>query len=217
MPALAPRLLTIGALALAFVALTMVISAGALNGLDHGVAETMHGLWRESLHGLFQFIAELGGLEVTSVVMVGLGFYLWRRGFGMDSLVVLAFAGAIALETLYKIVFFHPGPSHALVHADGPSLTSLIPGAGAGNSFPSGHMVRAVVVYGLLTFVIWRLTISRRVRAIVVPLAVALILILAFDRVYLDVHWVSDVVGGVLLGAIALLAGTVWLDRPRKA
>ena len=40
---------------------------------------------------------------------------------------------------------------------------------------------------------------------------------MAFDRLYLDVHWESDVIGGLLLGAIALLAGTVWLDRPRKA
>jgi membrane-associated phospholipid phosphatase len=39
---------------------------------------------------------------------------------------------------------------------------------------------------------------------------------MAFNRLYLDVHWESDVLGGVLLGAIALLAGTVWLDRPKR-
>ena len=41
-------------------------------------------------------------------------------------------------------------------------------------------------------------------------------MLVSFDRLYLDVHWESDVIGGLLLGAIALLAGTVWLDRPKK-
>jgi undecaprenyl-diphosphatase len=47
--------------------------------------------------------------------------------------------------------------------------------------------------------------------------AIAVIVLMAFDRLYLDVHWESDVIGGLLLGGIALLAATVWLDRPRKA
>jgi membrane-associated phospholipid phosphatase len=72
-----------------------------------------------------------------------------------------------------------------------------------------------VIVYGLLAFVVRRLSISPRVRALAVVAAVLIIALMAFDRLYLDVHWESDVLGGVLLGAIALLAGTVWLDRPR--
>ena len=96
-------------------------------------------------------------------------------------------------------------------------MSDLLPHNVLGNSFPSGHMVRAVVAYGLLAFVIRSLTPSRLVRAFVAPVAIAVIVVLSFDRLYLDVHWESDVIGGLLLGAIALLAATVWLDRPRKA
>jgi undecaprenyl-diphosphatase len=49
-----------------------------------------------------------------------------------------------------------------------------------------------------------------------IPVAIVIIVAVAMDRLYLDVHWESDVVGGLLLGGIALLAATVWLDRPRK-
>jgi undecaprenyl-diphosphatase len=78
-------------------------------------------------------------------------------------------------------------------------------------------MVRTVVVYGLLAFVIRRLAPSPTVRFLAIPVAIAVIVLMAFDRLYLDVHWESDVIGGLLLGGIALLAATVWLDRPRKA
>lgn len=214
---LLPRLLAIVALSVAFVALTIAITAGLFAALDHQVAEEMRIIWQEPLHPLFQVIAELGGLELTTVLMIGLVFYLWRGGFGADTLVVAAFVGAVALEILYKSLLYHPGPPHSLSHPDGPSVSDLLPRSGVGNSFPSGHMVRAVVAYGLLAFVIRSLTRSRLVRAFVAPVAIVIVVLLAFDRLYLDVHWESDVIGGLLLGAIALLAATVWLDRPRKA
>src|SRR6202163_2086602 len=92
---LLPRLLAIVALSVAFVAMTMAITAGWFNTLDIQVAEEMHSLWQESLHPLFQLIAELGGFELTTVLMVGLFFYLWRGGFGADALAVAAFAGPV--------------------------------------------------------------------------------------------------------------------------
>ena len=219
MPALErlfPRLFAIVALSVAWVATTIAITAGAFATLDHQVADEMHNLWQESLHGLFQVIAELGGLELTSLLMLALFIYLWRGGFGADALVVLAFAGAVGLEVVYKLLFFHPGPPRSISHRDGPTLTDLLPGSGHGNSFPSGHTVRAVVAYGLLAFVIQRLAPSRAVRLLAIPVATVIIVVVAFGRLYLDVHWESDVIGGLLLGGIALVVATVWLDRPRK-
>jgi membrane-associated phospholipid phosphatase len=195
----------------------MTITAGWFATLDLQVAQAMHSLWQESLHPLFQIIAELGGLELTTVLMLALFLYLWRGGFGADALVVGAFFGAVALEVLYKTLLYHPAPPHSLSHSDGPSLTESLPGAGLGNSFPSGHMVRTVVVYGLLAFVVRRLARSRTARMLAIPVAIGVIVLMVIDRLYLDVHWESDVVGGLLLGAIGLVSATVWLDRPRKA
>jgi membrane-associated phospholipid phosphatase len=211
---LTQRLIAIVVLSVAFVAMTVAITAGMFTTLDLQVALAMHSVWQESLHRLFQLIAELGGIELTSILMVALFFYLWRGGFGADALVVGAFIGADALEVLYKSLLYHPGPPRSLSHSDGPSLTEV---AGTlGNSFPSGHVVRTVVVYGLLAFVIRRLAPSPAVRFLAIPVAIVVIVLVAFDRLYLDVHWESDVIGGLLLGGIALVSATVWLDRPRK-
>ena len=204
-------------ISVAFVAMTIAITAGVFTSLDHKVAQAMQSIWQESLRGLVLGIAELGGVELTTLLMLALLIYLWRGGFGADALVVLAFAGAVGLEVVYKSLFFHPGPPLSLSHGDGPSLTDLLPGAGKGNSFPSGHTVRTIVAYGTLAFVIRRLAPSRVVRLLATPAAVVVIVAVAFTRLYLGVHWESDVIGGVLLGGIALVAATVWLDRPRKA
>jgi membrane-associated phospholipid phosphatase len=201
---------------MAFVALTLAVAAGALSAFDQQVLHAMSSAWNVSLHPLFQAIAELGGLELTSILMVALVVFLLRRGSAADAWVLVAFGASQILETLYKTALYHPGPPRSVSHADGPSITQLLGSSTSGNSFPSGHMVRTVVAYGLIAFVVRRLAPWPVARALAIPIAVVLILLEAFDRLYLDVHWESDVIGGLLLGGIALVSATIWLDRPRR-
>ena len=177
----------------------------------------MHDAWIPSLHVPFQLVAELGSVEVTTVVMIGITVYVWRSGFGSDAFVFVVFLAAEAFEIFYKFNLHHLRPPHSLAQSDGPSISMLLSGSSAANSFPSGHMMRTVIVYGLLAFVIRRLSPSPRIRTLAGVGAIVVIALMAFDRLYLDVHWESDVIGGLILGAIALLAGTVWLDRPTRA
>ena len=215
---LVPRLLGIAGLAVAYLAMTMAVSAGMFITLDHQVLQAMSSIWNESFHVLFQAIAELGSLELTSLLVIGLAIYLVRSGFGADALALLTFIATTGLEVLYKLNLHQPGPPRSAVHADGPSITLLVAGTGPfANSFPSGHVVRAIVVYGLLAFVVRRLAPWTLARTLAIPVATLIILLVAFDRLYLDVHWESDVIGGLLLGAIGFLSATVWLDRPLRA
>ena len=200
-----------------FMFLTVVISLGGLNAADHDVLSIMSASWNEQLHPLFQGIALLGGIELTTLLMVGLTVFLFSRGFVADAWVLVAFVGAEVFELIYKSNLVHPAPPRIAVHADGPSISDLFNTATvAHNSFPSGHMMRTVIAYGLLAFVIRRLAPAGWQRSIAAPVAITLIVLMAFDRLYLDVHWESDVLGGLLLGAIALVSATVWLDRPRR-
>ena len=196
----------------------MAVSAGMFLTLDRQVLQAMSSIWSESLHMPFQVIAELGSLELTSVLVIGLAVYLVRNGFGADAWAMVAFIATMGLEVLYKVNLHQPGPPRSATHNDGPSLTELVAGTGPlANSFPSGHVVRAVVVYGLLAFVVRRLAPWPLARTLAIPVATFIILLVAFDRLYLDVHWESDVIGGLLLGAIGFLSATVWLDRPLRA
>lgn len=198
--------------------MTIAVSAGMFTTLDHDVLVSMSSIWSEALHVPFQAIAELGSLELTSVLAIALAIYLLRNGFGADAWAVVAFFAAIGLEVLYKVNIHHQGPPRSVMHSDGPSITQLVAETGPlANSFPSGHVVRAVVVYGLLAFVVRRLAPWPIARTLAIPVATVIIVLVAFDRLYLDVHWESDVIGGLLLGAIGFLSATVWLDRPLRA
>jgi len=76
-------------------------------------------------------------------------------------------------------------------------------------SFPSGHAVSAVVFLGLLTFFVLKKSKSKFLKKFSVIFSVFMIFLVGFSRLYLNVHWLSDVIGGFLIGAI-ILFGSVF-------
>ena len=83
-------------------------------------------------------------------------------------------------------------------------------------SFPSGHALESTAVYGGLALTLGRRLRRRCPRAVVFALGVALPLLIGFSRVYLSVHYLTDVLAGWAAGlALALLAG--WADRRWRA
>jgi len=84
-----------------------------------------------------------------------------------------------------------------LVHSARP-LNGIIQETGF--SFPSGHAMAAVVLLGLLTYFIWQHFKSRNVKILSGVLFILISLVVGFSRIYLNVHWLSDVVGAYALG-----------------
>lgn len=214
MRALRRALAAFAGLAIAFMVVSAVVAAGDLTTTDRQVAGTFEQLWRPWLHIPAQVIAVLGGIEVTTLISVLLAVYLYRMRFRVEAWALLAFPLVNAIEVVYKHLVFHPGPSGAMAHADGPSLSMLFENTVGGSSYPSGHMTRTVFAYGLLAFVAYRMAERRWVRRAIVAAAIAIGVLMAADRLYLGVHWESDVLGGALLGAVGLAAAIIWLDRP---
>jgi undecaprenyl-diphosphatase len=200
------------ALAIAFAVLTAAVAAGSLDATDHNVAAALQRIYAPALQVPAEAVALLGGLEVTFGLAVVLFGFLWQAGYRLQSAATGVYVIAVGLEVLYKLVVFHPAPSGRLAHADGPSITTLFEGHGGGNSFPSGHVLRAVVVYGLAAFVVYRLALSERRGRLAIAVAGVIVVAVAFDRLFLEVHWVSDVVGALLLGGALLLVAMLWLD-----
>ncbi|MBO0707420.1 MAG: phosphatase PAP2 family protein [Candidatus Dormibacteraeota bacterium] len=204
-----------GVLALVFVLQSILVATGQTDLADIHTAAGMERIWVPALGHVSQGIAVLGGLEATTLVILVLLVVLWRTGLRREAWGLLAFPLVLGIELLYKHVIGQNPPHAPYVHPDGPSLTMLLPGhttLQGGYSFPSGHVVRAVVAYGLAAFIVRRLAPAGWWQAWAIPAAAVVVALVAFDRLYLGVHWQSDVLGGLLLGGVGLSAAIVWLE-----
>ena len=213
MPAVRRYAVTAGILAVAYVGLSVAVAAGMLHRFDLEVASSFATLYVPGLLPVFRLVALFGGLELTGLLGLGLFVYLWRQGYRLGAFAAAALPLSSVVELIYKHTINHPAPPKSLSHPDGPSISSLLERVGGTEwSFPSGHMTRSLVIYGLLAFVVVRLASRSVLRRLALPIALALVLLEAFDRLYLEVHWESDVIGGLLLGATFLAASISWLE-----
>jgi undecaprenyl-diphosphatase len=215
-PVLARSLVALGALGAAFVLFTQAVAAGATGSLDLAVARAATAVWLPALEPLPRAVAVLGGLELTAVLGVGLAVLVWRSDSRAAAAALLTLPLLWILELVEKLGLHHPPPL-AFSHTDGPSVVTMLYGGTLtlNGSYPSGHMMRSVLIYGLGAFVVRRLAAPPWMRTMAAPVAAIVVGLMALDRIYLGVHWQSDIVGGLLMGGAALAAAIAWLDRPR--
>lgn len=131
------------------------------------------------------------GQSIAIVLVVMLAAWFWWRQQRLNAATLLGgFAGAVGLNTVLKFEFGRPRPNVF------PPLV-----VEHSYSFPSGHAVAAMALYGMLAVILWR----QRHRSWAVLLG-AWILVVGLSRVYLGVHYPSDVLGGWSLGVLWLFA-----------
>jgi undecaprenyl-diphosphatase len=116
--------------------------------------------------------------------------------------------GGTLVSTLLKRGFDRPRPDY-------PHLAQVFTA-----SFPSGHALLSAVTYLTIGIILARVTVERRLRIYFVAVAVALTLLIGTSRVYLGLHYASDVLAGWSLGAAwAILCWTVllWTEQHGRA
>ncbi|MCL2287621.1 MAG: phosphatase PAP2 family protein [Candidatus Bathyarchaeota archaeon] len=89
---------------------------------------------------------------------------------------------------------------------------------GSGFSYPSGHCAGAIVFIGLIIYFIWSSrTVSQRVKVLSSLSYGLIVAFVSLDRIYLNVHWLSDVIGGCLFGTFWLLFCIIVYERFKPA
>jgi len=142
---------------------------------------------------VFKVVTLAGNVAVLAAVALAAVAYLLRRGTVNELILVCAVAvGIEVLNVSLKLAFHRPRPRLAYTHLDT-------------YSFPSGHAAGAVAIYGVLAFLIARRGGPRRWIACG-ALFVAIAVVIGFSRLYLEAHYLSDVLAGAALGLLWLSA-----------
>ncbi|UZN01750.1 phosphatase PAP2 family protein [Cellulomonas sp. S1-8] len=198
------------AVVLPVVALAVVVrgGSGAVVTFDEAVVRAATDLTRESDALRTALIAwqEAAAARWVNLILVPVVcVWAWRR-HGLGDRALWA-AGTVAAGWVLQLA------AKGIVQRARPVIEDAVARA-PGSSFPSGHATNASVVAVTLTLLVWPV-LGRRGRVVVPAAAVAFVLLTAADRVLLGVHYPSDVVGGVLLGAA--IAGASYVGYRRTA
>jgi undecaprenyl-diphosphatase len=148
-------------------------------------------------------VSRLGAWPVVFPLGAALALAAARRSPRLAWIIVLVVATRPAFEWLLKDIVARPRP-------DGGRLV-----AGTGFSFPSGHPLAAIATWAFVPAVVALYTHRRWLWWTSVGLAGTVVALVAWSRVWLGVHWTSDVVASLALGYLALNAVEAWLHRPR--
>jgi undecaprenyl-diphosphatase len=184
------------ALALVFVVLTMLAAidhGSALLAIDRPITNWAVAHRTPSWTGFFRAITNLGNPGVAFVGGLVLAVFAVFRSPWTALLVLLVTLARPLASTVVKVLVDRSRPPVlALVHT-------------TNSSFPSGHVLAATVFWGAIPVVMMVWVAARGFVVCAAVFASAAVLLVAASRVYLGVHWFTDVLGGAVLGALMLV------------
>jgi len=199
-------LLSLGALWLFGGIAEDVIHHDPLTDFDLTVAKLLHQDASPILTEIAKGVTLLGSPAVITVwALIAAVILLTRREYLTAGGWVAALLGGGLLDGMLKQIFHRPRPSW-----DVPIVTAQ------GFSFPSGHAMGSLVAYGMLAYLVWRELDPPRGRVALAGCALVLVLLIGLSRMYLGVHYFSDVIAGYAAGTVWLTACITGLEVVRR-
>ncbi len=181
---------------------------GAMVRTDSAIAGYIVRHSTEGGESFFVFVSRLGGAVLIALLAVIIIWRLWKRDWFRAAAIAITASGSALLDEGLKVAFRRVRPESAAEFIHSGSF-----------SFPSGHAMSSLVGYGFLLFLALRHIQSRSRRRALIAAAALLIGAVGFSRMYLGVHFLTDVIAGYLAGIVWLLAciGSYKLARRHQA
>ncbi|GAE28197.1 hypothetical protein JCM9140_4406 [Halalkalibacter wakoensis JCM 9140] len=147
------------------------------------------------------FIGNTWPVIILSIISLAVIYKLYHNRDEVILFIVVSL-GSLGLNQLLKYVFKRERPLNQLVIE-------------TGFSYPSGHSMAALSLYGIITFLFWRHIKDSIWRIMLIVFTVFMILSIGLSRVYLGVHYPSDILGGYLVSGTWLFL-TIWIYQYMK-
>lgn len=175
-----------------FVELTDEVQGENIEAFDDRVTNYVTSFRTPALNNFFQFVTDLGDvyayIVATTIAAIFFFFKLKNKKFILQLLGVLILSALANMALKEAFDRARPTIEHMVV------VKTL--------SYPSGHAMSAMAFYGFLIYLVFRIKMSKFLRLFLTLLFSALIFFIGLSRIYLGVHFPSDVVGGFIAGLI---------------
>lgn len=178
--------------AIAFLIIMGAVSDHDVLGFDTAMYSFARDLQSPALTFVLRIITELGGAIVIGIATVVLFFAIKNKRLSFAILGNIV--GVLIVNQVFKFLIQRPRPDeeYRLIEQ-------------GGYSFPSGHSMCSMAFYGFLVYLAFRYIKNAKVRIFATAGLGALVLLIGFSRIYLGVHYASDVVAGFLLSLAYLI------------
>jgi undecaprenyl-diphosphatase len=192
--------------AVGFGAIALLIGDQRIEGFDNAVISFVRGLESDVWTNVFVFFTWMGSGLCAGIISLAAMVFLYAVLGHRKELILLASVGAgswILNETL-KAIFERARPTvNRIVEA-------------VGYSFPSGHSMGAFSLYGILAFLLWKHIRSVSGRILLLVVSGFFVLMIGVSRIYVGVHYPSDIVGGYLASGCWVFAA-IWVYQKTVA
>ncbi len=189
------RTITSGTIILTCVILFLLLASKVMKSKDMLHIDTIIVSSFEKIKGIFPselmlVITTIGSIKWlgASVIFLACGLLFVKRDYGATMFILLVPLGGGFINRLLKHLYAR----------ERPSIVQYVDGTGY--SFPSGHATGSMVLYGCLIYLVVRGTLTLKVKWVLAIIFSILLLFIGLSRIYFNVHYPSDVLGGYLLG-----------------
>lgn len=153
-----------------------------------------------NMTNIIKIITNIGG-TITIIIITIISLLIFRKK-KINICITLNLLGIVIINNLLL---------KNIIGRDRPNGINII--TETGKSFPSGHSAVSIVVYGYLIYLIYNFIKNKYLKYTLITILSLIILIVGITRIYLGVHYTSDVLGGYLIGISYLLIFTYFTDK----
>lgn len=187
---------------LLFFYLVRLINANTISVLDNYIYNLIKGFISPKITPIVKFITEFGNYTVMIPVIIL--FYLFNKDKSFNRYFTI---NLVAIFTSNFIV-------KNIIRRDRPIDINLI--IENGFSFPSGHSMVSFAFYGFIIYYVYCSHLSKLGKTIIISILTLLVLMIGLSRIYLGVHYASDVIGGFVLALVYLIIFIKYIYKKEK-
>ena len=195
------RYLIIISLLLLFVLVTTLVLTNNISNFDDTIYNTIFSIRNNFWDAFFKCITKCGN-TITIIVLVVILFFFIKNKYRL--MLVCVPIATVLSNQLLKHIIRRPRPDHLRLIKQG------------GYSYPSGHAMISIALYGFLIYYVYHKVNNKYLKIFLISLLSILIILIGMSRIYVGVHYPSDILGGYILSLLILILVILGVDKYDK-